>query len=138
MAKTNAAQKMQEIAESGLPPKQAMLKALGAFKDQVLHSQVLVMTYVQPLRTAGGIILTSKTIEEDRFQGKVGLVIAKGPGAFVDQGEVAKFFGTMIEVGDWVLTRPADGMELFFNGCSLRLFQDVNILAKVAEPAAYY
>lgn len=137
MAHSNAAQKMREISESSLAPKEAHLKALGKFTDVILHSKVLVMTYVRTAKTAGGIILTDVNQEEDRFQGKVGLVVAMGPGAFKDDG-IAKFHGEKLKKHEWVLARPGDGLEMFFNGCTLRLYEDVNILARVADPVAYW
>lgn len=138
LANSNAAQKMREIAISKLPPKEAHLDALdGQFKDQVLHSQVLVMTYVASEVTKGGIIRPHKAIEEDRFQGKIGMVIAMGPGAFKDD-TVAQFHGKKLKVGDWVLTRPADGMEIFYKGNTLRLFEDVSIKAIISDPSLYW
>lgn len=137
MANSNASQKMREIAESKLPSKKAHLAALGSYTDEVFHSQILCMTYVQPERTAGGIILTHKSQDEDRFQGKIALVIAMGPGAFKDDA-IAKFHGQKIKVHDWVLARPSDGLEFFYNGCTVRLFQDVDIRMRIADPSKFW
>jgi co-chaperonin GroES (HSP10) len=137
MANSNASQKMRQIAESSQSSKEAHFAALGVYTDEVLHSQVLCMTYVQPEKTSGGIILIDKSRDEDRFQGKISLVIAMGPGAFVDDA-VAKFHGKKIEVGDWVLVRPSDGMEIFYNGCSLRLFQDVDVRMRINDPMKFW
>lgn len=133
MSHTNAAQKSKEIAESTLPPKEAHLHHLGKFSPKVLHAQVVVMTYIQPERTANGLYLPERAREEDRFQGKGGLVVAMGPLAFKDDG-VAQFGGVKPEIGDWVMTRPSDGMEFFFNGCSLRIFEDTSIRAIIDDP----
>lgn len=138
-SKTNAIQKQREIAESTLPPVAAHLASL-ALKDgelQVLHSQVLCMSYVRPARTAGGIILTEKTQEEDRFQGSIGLVIAMGAGAFKDTAAV-KFNGDTLKLHDWVLFRPADGLSMFVNGNACRLFQDADIMMKISNPELYW
>lgn len=137
MPKTNAIQKAREIAESSKSDVDAHLEALGKFTDEVLHSQVLCMTYIQPAKTSGGIFMPDRAIEEDRFQGKIALVIAKGAGAFKDD-KIAQFHGAKIEVGDWVLVRPSDGMELFINGCSCRLFEDVDVRMKIKTPRAYW
>jgi co-chaperonin GroES (HSP10) len=137
MPKTNAIQKARQIAESEEDTKTAHLRALGKFPDQVLHSQVLCMGYVQPAKTEGGIYLVDKGLEEDRFQGKIFLVIAKGPGAFKDD-KIAQFHGANIEVGDWVFARTSDGLELFINGNSVRLFEDVDIRMKINQPRLYW
>jgi co-chaperonin GroES (HSP10) len=128
---------MQQIAESRLPHVARHLEVLGPFQDQVLHSQVLTMTFVDSEITDGGIIKPPKSRDEDRFQSKIGLVIAMGPGAFKDD-TIAQFHGKVLKVHDWVLMRPADGMEIFFNGCTLRLFEDVNIKAIISDPTMYW
>jgi co-chaperonin GroES (HSP10) len=137
MSNTSVAKKTNDISESKLDPKAAHLHFLGKYEDEVLHSQVVVMTYVSPTRTAGGIIRPDQTKDEDRFQGKIGLVVAVGPGAFKDDG-IAKFHGKKIKVGDWVYTRYSDGLEFFYNGCSLRIFEDVSIKAIVSDPTRYW
>jgi co-chaperonin GroES (HSP10) len=137
MAKSNAMQKMRAISISMLSEIDRHLKELGDFDGEVLHSQVLCMTYTQPAVTQGGIHLPDSAIQEDRFQGKIALVIAMGPGAFLDD-QVAKFHGVKLKPRDWVLVRPSDGMEMFYNGCSLRLFQDVDIRMRITDPSKYW
>ena len=137
MARSN--HKMREIAEFVGPRDKALLASLaGEHKKQtILHSQVLVAGYIASSRTQGGIIKIDKTIEEDRWQGNVGLVIGLGKGAFKDDA-VAKFHGDKLKLGDWVMYLPADGVSLFINQVPCRLFQDTRILMKVDNPEIYY
>ncbi len=140
MARSNAIGKMREIAESSEDPRKVLFGVIG--KDTlkeitVLHSQVLVATYVRPAKTKGGIFLTDKVVEEDRWQGNIGLVVALGKGAFKDDA-VAKFHGDKLEIGDWVMYVPADGVSLFIKQVPCRLFQDTRILMKVTNPEIYY
>lgn len=140
MARSNAIGKMREIAESSDDPKVVLFRAVGksTLKElTVLHSQVLVATYVRPAKTTGGIFMPDKVVEEDRWQGNIGLVIALGKGAFKDDG-VAQFHGDKLEVGDWVMYVPADGVSLFIKQVPCRLFQDTRILMKVTNPEIYY
>lgn len=140
MARSNAIGKMREIAESSDDPRTALLNAIGKKtlrEFTVLHSQVLVATYVQSAKTAGGIFRPDNVIEEDRFQGNIGLVIALGKGAFKDDG-VAQFHGDTLGIGDWVMYVPADGVQLFIRQVPCRLFQDSRILMKVQNPEIYY
>jgi len=51
-------------------------------KMKVQRNRCLVATYVKPSVTPGGIIIPTTSGEEDRWQGKVGLLIAVGPSAF--------------------------------------------------------
>jgi co-chaperonin GroES (HSP10) len=137
MARTNAIVKMREIAESSTNPKEAILKALGKHDTQVLHSKVLVATYVRPAKTASGIYMPDKTVEEDRYQGTIFLVIALGKGAFKDDN-IAQFNGDTLKVGDWVMGVAGDGISMFINGVPCRLFDDTRILMKVKDPELYF
>jgi co-chaperonin GroES (HSP10) len=137
MARSN--HKMRDIAEFVGPRDRALLASLaGEHKNlTVLHSQVLVAGYIAGARSRGGIIFTDKTVEEDRWQGNIGLVIALGKGAFKDDA-VAKFHGDKLKLGDWVMYLPADGVSLFINQVPCRLFQDTRILMRVDNPEIYY
>lgn len=132
--------KLRDIAAQA-DPKKALLDSLGDMSQwEVFHSQVLVATYIRPEKTAGGIYLSDRTLTEDRFQGKVGLVVKLGPGAFKDD-HIAKFHGVKIEPGDWVFYQPGDGMELYSvehmtsDGTCLRIFEDTRIKGRVADPS---
>lgn len=138
--------KLREIAQAAQhDPEQALLAALpeAVMQYEVFHNRVLVATYVSPEKTKGGIIRPDRTLAEDRFQGKVGLVIRMGPLAFKDDN-VAKFGGVKVEPGDWVTYRPSDGTEVFFvdpNGIGAtpcRLLDDINILGRTPDPALIY
>lgn len=155
MARSNAIGKMREIAEDELnltDPRLAHLRHLTGNKEaslrvllkgplqgeaEVFHSQVLVMGYVAPARTKGGIILTDKAVEEDRYQGSTGLVIGLGKGAFKDDA-VAKFHGDKLKIGDWVMFVSSDGVGLFINRTPCRLFSDTRMLMRVQNPEIYY
>jgi co-chaperonin GroES (HSP10) len=137
MARSNAIGKMRAIAEDTTDPKKVLLNYLGKHGTTVLHSQVLVAGYVRPAITKGGVHMPDKVIEEDRYQGNIGMVIALGKGAFKDDA-VAKFNGDKLEVGDWVMYVPADGIALFINEVPCRLFSDTRILMKVTNPEIYY
>jgi co-chaperonin GroES (HSP10) len=155
MARSNAIGKMRQIAEDKLNnvdpllthlryitgrPKatlKQLLKDPLAEELRVLHSQVLVMGYVAPARSKGGIILTDNRVEEDRFQGNVGLVVGLGKGAFKDDN-IAQFNGDSLKIGDWVMYVAADGISMFIREVPCRLFSDTRILMKVTSPEIYY
>ena len=132
--------KLREIAAQA-DPKQALLDSLGDLSQwEVFHSQVMVATYIEPETTPGGIIKPDRTLAESRFQGKVGLVVKCGPGAFKDDN-IAKFHGVSLKVGDWVFYNPADGFEMYSvehmtsDGTCVRVFEDVKIKGRVADPS---
>jgi co-chaperonin GroES (HSP10) len=129
----------------------------------VLRNRVLVATYVRPNITAGGIILTDRTSDEDRWQGKVGLVLRVGPIAF-DFDEVIEYIDHLRaddavtyeaarakahlelgipQVGDWVAYRGSEtwetGIEVARSTfASCRFIFDDAIVAKVENPSVIY
>ena len=118
----------------------AHLRAFGSRDDiEIFGDQILVMSFAEPERTAGGIIKPDKALDEARFQGKAGLVIAIGPQAFEDDAAL-RFGGQRVSINDWVLTRPSDGLEIAKvcddkrSAVSCRLFRDVNIRARLSDP----
>jgi co-chaperonin GroES (HSP10) len=119
-------------------PRLDLQKRLGDISHiQLLHNQVLVATYVRPAKTRGGIILAESTRDEDKYQGKVGLVIAKGPLAFVDDART-DFKGQDVRVGDWIAYRMTDGWQFNMKATEgeihCRMLQDVDIKAVISHP----
>jgi co-chaperonin GroES (HSP10) len=142
----SAAGKLKQISEASRnDPKQAVLDAVGDISGiEPAHNLVMVATYVRPAMTQGGIIIPDNSMAEDRFQGKVGLVLALGPLAFVDDN-VARFGGFKPEVGEWVLFRPSDGWEIFKvdqstgrDGTSCKFLEDSQIRGRLADPTLVY
>ena len=112
-------------------PANEIRKRIGDIsKIEVLHNQILVGVYIRPEKTKGGILLTSQTRDEDRYQGKAGLVLKKGPLAFVDDDN-NKFHGQNVDVGDWVFYRVSDGFPLVLNGTLWRLLEEVHVKGKI-------
>jgi hypothetical protein len=117
---------------------------------------------VRPNVTSGGIIMTQRTSEEDRWQGKVGLVLRVGPLAF-DFEEVLAYVESAMEdgvqhaeareqahrefgipqVGDWVAYRGSEtwetGIEVARSTfASCRFVFDDAIVARVENPSVIY
>lgn len=117
-----------------IEPKKEILEAVGDIKEvEIFNNQILVGIYIRPQKTASGIILTDQTVDEDRYQGKVGLVLKMGPEAFVD--EAGKWFKNMkINVGDWIVFRPSDGWSVAFNGKACRILDDTAVRGRVKSP----
>lgn len=140
MARSNAVGKMRAIAEDfDSDPKKVLQKMVGKLDGEVevLHSQILIAHYVRPAKSKGGIWMPDRQIEEDRFQGNIGLVLAVGPGSFKDD-TVAQFHGKKVNPGDWVMFNPGDGQAFFLKEVPCRLFQDTRILMKITTPEFYY
>ena len=108
---------------------------------EVFNNQILVGIYVRPEKTAGGILLADQTRNEDKHQGKVGLVLKKGPLAFVDDAR-NDFQGQDVQVGDWIAYRVQDGWSLTINGpggkVTCRMIEDVHVKMRVSSPDEIY
>lgn len=115
-------------------PKQVLLEQVGDTSSiEVFNMQVLVAVYIRPEKTKGGLFLSDKSRDEDRYQSKVGLILKKGPTAFVDKdGEW--FSGLDINEGDWIVFRPSDGWNITVNGTLCRMLDDMSVRARIAHP----
>lgn len=108
-------------------PKKALFDMVGDLSGvRVMSARMLVGMYIRPrLQQYGSLQLqrTDKDIQEDDWQGNVGLVLKKGPIAFKDD-ETHKYHGQDIEVGEWVIFRPGDARRVQINGVNCRYVED--------------
>ena len=127
-------------------PKQEILDRVGDLSGvEVFGGDVLAAIYKRPEKTRSGIILADTTRDEDRFQGKVFLVLKLGPTAYLDD-EGNKFRD--IKEGDWVVARASDGWACTLNSANgvttrdaaidCRVITDINIRLRVASPDSIY
>lgn len=128
--------KLMELSRAE-DPKQAILKGLGPAINEidVFGARVLVGTYIEPERTAGGIFKPEKTVQESLYQGSCGLVLKKGPWAFQDDPDLNIYWkGQSVDIGDWVVFRFSDAWEIHINGVSVRMVDDRDIRGRIADP----
>jgi Chaperonin 10 Kd subunit len=121
-------------------PKDVIWKSLGGdlAKVEPMNQQILIATYIRPAtRTASGLEIAEEAVDEDRYQGKVGMVLKKGPRAFVDDGPV-KFYDQNVEPGDWVVYRASDGLKGMIGSREVRFIPDVYIKGKIDHPDAWF
>lgn len=115
-------------------PKTEILEKIGDLsKVDIFNNQVLVAVYIRPEKTKGGIILAGQTRDEDKYQGKVGLVVKMGSQAFVPSGDY-KFDDINVSEDDWVFFRPSDGWSITVNDVLCRILDDVNVRGKITHP----
>jgi co-chaperonin GroES (HSP10) len=99
-------------------PKQEILDKLGVLSEAVVaQNEVLLAMYMRPEKTAGGIVLPHQNLREDRYQGKVGLVVKIGAACrFVRTDEkTGVTYGIPIDLHDWVVVRTSDTWSLELN-----------------------
>lgn len=120
-------------------PKRELLKRVGDLSDfKVTFNQILCGVYLRSEDAIFGTMklkLPDSVRDEDRYQGKVGLVLKMGPRAFVDDEE-RKFHGFSVKVGDWIVFRASDGWQisLAHNQVLCRMFTEWDIRGVVQSP----
>jgi hypothetical protein len=125
-------------------PADPLWEAAGDLSDyEIFHNLVLVATYIRPEKI-GSIIVTDNRLIEDRFQGKVGLVLKCGPLAFKDDAS-AKFGDVELRPGDASAKFGDVETELFLrdrrtinDGLSCRLIEDTFVRGRVTDPSLIY
>ena len=130
-------------------PKQDILDLVSdsVSRLKILGARVLVSVYVRPQSIKLGsskLLLPDKVRDEDRYQGKVGLVLAMEPLAFHEYA--SHRFGDVIpKVGDWVQFRVPESFPfelLTSDGRSeksrARYIEDVDIWAILDNPDLVY
>lgn len=129
-------------------PKQDIIDDVG---DLVRHFQplgagVFIVMYERgnqkgtaEVTTQGGIIVPATAtgaLAEDKYQGKVGLVMALGPIAFKEDDN-HQWGGVTPQVGDWVMISVGDTYSFDLPGPRrARFVEDVNVKF-VVSPAAF-
>lgn len=116
-----------------------IMEGLGDAMLAVYGNEVLIGIYMQPQIRASGLIMPDQVRDEDKWQGKVGIVIAKGPLAFADDAEnKVYFYGQNVYAGDHIVYRVSDGFPLDICGIHCRLLQDTEIRMKITDPAIIF
>jgi len=122
------------VMQHDIDPKKALLKQIGNIKDiEIYNNQILVAVYIRPEKTIGGIIIPDENRNEDKTQGKVGLVIKMGPDAFVDHTQ-QWFNGVNVQLNDWVIFKPSDGWTITVNKVVCRILDDINVKGRIQHP----
>lgn len=93
-------------------PVEEIQERIGDLSEIIVpFNKLLVGIYMRPNLTKSGIVLPDQVRDEDRYQGKAGVILKKGPMAFKDDDHV-KFHGLNPDVGDWIAFRPSNGMKI--------------------------
>lgn len=116
----------------------AEVKEIAELEDLVFLDRVLVAKWMP--EKSGSIINPDQMHRENKWQGKIGLVIKLGPAAFQDDDQAGSFYGAKCEVGDWVWFsiqdagaadfRPVGSFEKY----PCFLLRDKDIIGKVPRP----
>ena len=115
-------------------PADTIRKKIGSLEGFTLFgNQVLLGVYERPQKTKSGIFISDQTRNEDRHQGKAGLVLLKGPTAFISDANY-DFKGQNVDIGDWVAIFVSDGRAITIAGQLARIVEDQYVRLKIPAP----
>jgi len=115
-------------------PKKVILDDMGDISNvKLFNNQVLVAIYLRPEQTSTGVWLPEKNRDEDKYQGKAGLVIKLGPLAF-DEANDNFFKDVDVKLHDWVYFKPSDGWSITVHGVLCRILDDSAVRGKIDAP----
>lgn len=114
---------------------------IGDLDDfEVNFGYLLVAKYIrEDVGTSGVLIAAEQTKLEDKWQGKVGLVLKIGPLAFKSDAN-RDFGGASAKIGEWLYYSSSDGRDVDIrcldglNVTHCRLLHDAEIIGKVRYP----
>ena len=128
---------------------EAVLPVIGQISP-IYGNDVLTATYIEPEKTAGGILLPEARVKESVYQGKVGLVLAFGVDAFKyregyeffsrhtgenDEDYFARIAEMTPKVGDWIFYRPVGNLwKCTIKGFACQFVKDSEIKGRVSNP----
>lgn len=128
-----SASKIEQISRSD-DPKKAIIDAVGDLSGtKVAADLVLLGTFIRNEKTSGGIIRPKEVLQEDEFQGKVGVVLKTGPLAYGDWEDDAER-GNMAELHTWVVYAIKDAWPVQINGTACRFVPYDKIRMQVPKP----
>ena len=124
----------QMLMRHDVDPADTITNKIGDLTDiEIFGNNVLLGVYERPQVTKSNIYLPDQIRAEDKHQGKAGLVLKKGPHAFVSDNNY-DFGGQDVEVGDWVSIWVSDGRQIVINGQLCRLVEDQYLRLKIPAP----
>ncbi len=116
-------------------PKKAILDAVGDISGvDIMANEVLVGTYIRPEKTSGGIIRPTGNVQEDVWQGKVGLVLKWGIKAYQDDADYKFEEIDKIKPGQWAVFMIGDARAISIGGYPCRLVRDSNLRMRIQDP----
>jgi len=122
------------VMDHDVDPKKKLKQEVGDISEiEIFNNQILMAVYIRPEKTKSGIVLPGQTREEDKYQSKVGLVLKKGPAAFIDETE-GWFKDIEIKEDDWLVFKPSDGWGIVVNGVMCRMIDDTLVRGRIQHP----
>ena len=94
--------------------------------------RMLILPYRGKGKTAGGLFLPDKVVEEGNISTVVGYVLKQGPLCYGDSTKFPQ--GAWCKTGDWVIFARYAGSRFRIDGGEVRVINDDEILATIGDP----
>lgn len=130
---------LKEAAQASDFRKYVQSKLNRALDDvDVRDSNILVAAYVAPEKTAGGIIRPTTNVQQDIWQGKVGLILKMGAEAFKYTSRGYESKDEPYEVGDYVMYHASDARDLIMLGVACKIVDSSLVRMRASDPQIFY
>lgn len=132
-----SASKIEQISQAA-DPKKGILQAVGDVSGvDVLTDLVLVGTFIRSEKRASGLLLPKEHLQEDEFQGKVGLVLKAGPLAYGEWEDDAER-GKNATLHTWVVFAIKDTWPIQVNGVACRVVPYDKLRMRLNNPTMVF
>ncbi len=142
---TESAKKEMNMAECYVPSEERVLDP-SLIDKSILDRlpspsgwRILILPFRPPNKTAGGILLSNKTVDENQVQTVAGYVLKVGPLAYQDREKFP--FGAWCKEKDWVIFARYAGSRFRLNddsdaafGSEVRILNDDEVLGTILDP----
>ncbi len=133
-----SASKIEQISQAK-DKKQGIIDAVGDLSAaEVLTDLVLIGTFIRDEKRASGLFLPQDHLKEDEFQGKVGLVLQRGPFAYTEYADGTNDGGKNAELHTWVVFAIKDTWPLQINGVACRVIPYEKLRMRVSDPTMVF
>ena len=126
------------LMEHEVDPAKKIIEDIGDLETvELFNNKILVGVYIRPQKTKSGLYISDKTVDEDRYQSKVGLLLKTGPNAF-EKTDEGWFQNENFKLHDWLVFRPSDGWSVTIHGVLCRVLNDTSVQMRVKQPDEAY
>lgn len=94
--------------------------------------RLLVLPFVMPEKSKGGIIIAQESLDRARIAVQAGYVLRVGPLAYQDKEKFST--GPWCKEKEWVIFARYAGSRLQIEGGEIRILNDDEVLATVKDP----
>ena len=127
----NAYKSQEEVKKLFLDPTSIDKSSLERLPEPTGY-RLLVLPYIGPKKTKGGVILSDQTAETIQMTTVCAYVLKLGPLAYQDKDKFPT--GAWCKKGDWIIFGRYAGSRFKIEGAEVRILNDDEIIATISNP----